>query len=116
MKTSKIAKSKLLSPRLIYTAMTILQEMGGELSAREVIEEVESRVQLDDWAKHRHERTGQIRWKTILSFMTLYSTKVGYLIKKRRMWYLTAEGEVALKLGESSFDLAVENGYRDWKL
>ena len=115
MRDSKPAKSKALSPKLIYAAMTFLKEKGGELSGHEVIEEVEKRVHLDKWAKEQY-KNGTIRWQVILSFMTLYATKVGFLIKNNGRWYLTLEGEQALKLGEKNFDQAVEDGYREWKL
>ena len=109
------AKSKALSPRLIYAAMTALDERGGEMSGREVVEEVERRVHLDDWAM-AHYKDGSVRWRVILSFMSLYATKVGFLIKEKGRWYLTTVGKQALDLGQEEFDRLVETGYREWKL
>jgi restriction system protein len=116
MSENQPAKSKALSPKLIYAAASILKENGGELPARAVMDEVEKRVQLDEWARERYEKTGTVRWQVILRFMTLYATKAGFLIKRKGRWYLTPEGENALKLGEKNFDQAVEDGYREWKL
>lgn len=109
------AKSKALSPRLIYTAMTALDERGGDLSGREVLEEVERRVYLDDWATTQY-KDGSIRWRVILNFMSLYATKVGFLIKEKGRWHLTPAGKQALNLGQEEFDRIVETGYREWKL
>src|SRR4051812_33385800 len=109
------AKSKALSPKLIYAAMTVLRERGGEMSGREVVEEVEKRVTLDDWATARY-KDGSIRWRVILSFMSLYATKAGFLIKEKGRWYLTAAGKQALESGQEEFDRIVETEYREWKL
>lgn len=109
------AKSKALSPKLIYAAMTALDERGGEMSGREVVKEVERRVYLDEWATEQY-KDGSIRWRVILNFMSLYATKVGFLIKEKGRWYLTRAGKHALDLGQEEFDRIVETGYREWKL
>src|ERR1700753_3136154 len=106
MSENKPAKSKELSPKLIYAAATILKERGGELPAREVMDEVEKRLPLDEWARERYEKTDMVRWQVIRRFMSLYATKAGFLVKKKGRWYLTPEGESALKLGERAFDEA----------
>lgn len=64
MSDNQLSKSRELASKVIFAALSILKEKGGELSGREVIDEVEKRVNLDDWAKERYEKTGYIRWQS----------------------------------------------------
>ena len=50
---------------------------------REVIDAVAKRVQLDDWAKERYEKTGYVRWESVLHFYSIDCVKAGYLVKKK---------------------------------
>ncbi|MBI1936797.1 MAG: restriction endonuclease [Ignavibacteriales bacterium] len=111
----KKGKSKQTAVKVIYAAMQILKEAGGELSGKEVIGRVEERVQLDDWEKGRYEKTGYIRWQSIMHFWTIDCMKAGYLRKKKGIWYLTYEGEKALKLGDAAFLNSATEKYREWK-
>ena len=73
------------------------------MRGKQVMEEVEKRVQLGEWEKHRYEKSGYIRWRSVLHFYTIDLIKAGFLVKKKGIWFLTPEGESALKLGESAF-------------
>jgi restriction system protein len=42
--------------------------------------------------------------------------KSGFLLKKRGVWFLTPEGENALKLGEEGLFKAADEAYRKWRL
>src|SRR5205085_5340421 len=116
MRDGKLSKSRALAAKVIYAALIILKEKGGELSGREVIDEVEKRVQLDEWARERYEKTGYIRWQSILHFFTIDCIKAGYLVKKKGVWFLTPEGEAALKLGEVELLKTATDKYREWKI
>jgi len=114
MKKDKLSKSRALAVKVIYAALTILKEKGGELPGRIVIDAVGKRVELDDWAKARYEKTGYIRWESILHFFSVDCVKAGWLVKKKGIWFLTPEGEAALKLGDVKLlDTATEK-YREW--
>jgi len=89
-----------LAARLIFAALEVLKENGGEMRGKHVLEEVEKRVQLGDWEKQRYEKTGYIRWRSVLHFYTIDLIKAGFLVKKKGIWFLTPEGESALKRGE----------------
>ena len=91
-----------LAARLIFAALKILKECGGEMRGKQVLEEVEKRVKLGEWEKHRYEKTGFIRWRSVPHFYTIDLIKAGFLVKKKGVWFLTPEGESALKLGESA--------------
>jgi len=54
---------------------------------------------LTDWEKEIFERTGYVRWESILHFSTVDCVKARFLRKNKGVWYLTEEGEKAMKLG-----------------
>ena len=104
-----------LGARLIYEALSVLKENGGEMKGRDVIRAVGERVELDDWAKERYEKSGYIRWQSVLHFFTIDCVKAGYLVKKSGIWYLTAEGEEALKLQPEKLMGSATAAYRKWR-
>lgn len=115
MAKDKLSPSRELAAKVIFAALQILKEKGGEAPGREVLSEVEKRVTLDDWAKATYEKSGYIRWQSILHFFSIDCIKAGYLVKKKGVWYLTPEGETALKLGEVGLLNAATAAYRNWK-
>jgi restriction system protein len=114
LRKDKLSKSRALAVKVIYAALTILKEKGGELPGRTVIDEVGKRVELDVWAKARYEKTGYIRWESILHFFSVDCVKAGWLVKKKGVWFLTPEGEAALKLGDVKLLEAATEKYREW--
>jgi len=64
-------KVRPLAARLIFAALKILKESGGEMRGKQVLEEVEKRVPMGEWEKHRYEKTGYIRWRSVLHFYTI---------------------------------------------
>lgn len=115
MAKDKLSRSRELAAKVIFAALQILNEKGGQSPGREVISEVEKRVALDDWAKATYEKSGYVRWQSILHFFSIDCIKAGYLVKKKGVWYLTPEGENALKLGEVGLLNAATAAYRNWK-
>ncbi|MEY3221532.1 MAG: hypothetical protein RLZZ203_388 [Cyanobacteriota bacterium] len=109
------SKSWQLAEKIIFAALQILKENEGQLQGKQVIEEVEKRVDLDDWAKARYEKSGYIRWKSVLHFYTIDCIKAGFLLKNKGIWYLTPEGEKALDLGESQLLKVATQAFKQWK-
>ena len=110
-----LSKSHELKAKLIFSAFEILKENGGELNGRDLMDAVESKVDLDDWARHVYEKTGNTRWKSILHFASIACVKAGYLVKKKGVWFLTSEGESALSKGEMGLYLSARDAFRAWK-
>jgi restriction system protein len=115
MAKDKLSRSRELASKVIFAALQILNEKGGQAPGREVLSEVEKRVTLDDWAKATYEKSGYIRWQSILHFFSIDCIKAGYLVKKKGVWYLTPEGENSLKLGEVALLNAATAAYREWR-
>ena len=110
-----LSRSHKLKAKLIYAAFEILKNNGGELNGRELIDKIEIEVDLDDWAKHRYEQTGNTRWRSILHFASIACVKAGFLVKKKGTWFLTPEGESALSMGEMGLYIAARDAFRAWK-
>lgn len=110
-----MSRSRTLGIKLIFTAMSILRDNGKEMPMHDLLQKIESSVELDDWAKAPYEKSGYVRWQSILQFHTISSIKAGYLVKKKGVWYITPEGIEALKLGPDGFMRSADSGYRVWK-
>ncbi len=115
MTSPKLSRSRELAAKVIFAALQILKEKGGESPGRAVLAEVGKRVPLDDWARATYEKSGYVRWQSILHFFSIDCIKAGYLIKKKGVWYLTPEGENALQLGDVGLLNAATAAYRKWR-
>ena len=111
----KLSPSRALAAKVIYAGLSILRDNGKELPMRDLMEKVEKKVELDKWAMERYEKTGYIRWESIFHFFSIDCVKAGYLIKKKGVWYLTPEGEEALKLGPEALLEKATMAYRKWR-
>jgi len=110
----KLSRSRQLAAKVLYAALRILKEKGGQAPGREVAADIEKTIELDDWAREIYKKSGYVRWQSILHFFTIDAIKAGYLIKKKGVWYITPEGEEALKLGERGLFEAASAAYRKW--
>lgn len=108
------SKSKIISEKTIFAAFNILKAEGGELRGKEVVDKIRTTVEFDEWEKHRYEKTGYIRWESILHFYTIDCMKAGFLRKNKGLWILTKEGEDAIKLGPEKLLETVSKIYREW--
>ncbi len=115
MKKEKLSRSRELAAKVIYASLQILKEKGGQAPGRDVVAEVEKRVPLDEWARATYEKSGYVRWQSILHFFSIDCIKAGFLVKKKGVWYLTPEGESALKLGDTGLLKTAVAAYRKWK-
>jgi len=91
---AEVSPPRQVAAQVVHAAFEILRQNGGEMRGRDVVQEVEQRVELDDWVKERYEASGYIRWKTFLHFFTGDCVKAGFLLKKSGTWRLTPVGSV----------------------
>lgn len=108
------SRSRTIGEKTIFAAFKILQEAGGELRGKEVIEKIRETVQFDDYEKHVYEKTGYVRWESILHFYTIDCMKAGFLRKNKGLWILTNEGAEAIKLGPENLLNSANKIYREW--
>lgn len=111
-----LAPSKALAAKVIFAGLSILRENGKELPMRDLMAMIEKKVPLDKWAMERYEKSGYVRWRSIFHFFSIDCVKAGYVIKKRGVWYLTPEGEEALKLGPEALLDKAQHAYRKWRV
>ena len=111
----KLAPSRALAAKVIHAALSILKDNGKEMPMRDLVAKVEKAVKLDDWARERYEKTGYVRWESILHFFSIDCVKAGYLVKKKGVWYLTPEGDEALKLGPEKLLDQAGAAYDKWR-
>lgn len=99
----------------IKAAMEALKDAGGSLPLREVKAEVAKRVQLTPHDLQPYEKTGYVRWESVLHFYSIDCVKAGFIKKAGGRWHLTPEGEQLLHLsGTEILDRAVR-AYREWR-
>ena len=107
--------SKARASVLIKAAMEALNEAGGSLPLRDVKKAVALKVTLDEHDLARYEKTGYIRWESVLHFYSIDAVKAGFIRKGGGRWHLTDEGQEALRLpAKELLDEAVRR-YRVWK-
>jgi len=112
----EISRSNSLGAKTMFAAMQALKDNGGSLSFARVAEEVMKRVTFDTWELATYEASGAVRWKTVMGFWSSGYVKAGYILKKRGLWYLTPEGEEAMKLGANGILEKVRIAYKEWQL
>ena len=108
------SKSQKLATRVIFETLKVLKENGGSLKGYEVINLLRDRLTFNEWESERYEKTGYIRWESILHFFTIDLIKAGFLQKNKGTWTLTPEGEEALKSSPEKLFDASRKAYRDW--
>lgn len=110
-----LSRSRALAAKVIFAALKALKDAGGELPGKEVISRVSQTVPLDLWDLEKYEKSGYVRWVSILHFYSIDCIKAGFLVKQKGIWFLTKEGEAALSLGERSLFDEATKAYREWK-
>lgn len=109
-----LSPSKAVAAKTVYEAFKILKAEGGQLSGKEVIDKIRQSLEFTDWEKGIYEKTGYVRWESILHFYTVDCAKAGFLRKAKGVWYLTKEGEEAMKKGPVGLLDSATSAYKIW--
>lgn len=110
----KPSRSKQIAQKTIYAAFKILKENDGQMRGKEVVDRIRERLDFDEYEMHRLEKTGYVRWESILHFFTVDCLKAGYLRKQKGIWFLTEEGEKAFEQGPEKLLETATKKYREW--
>lgn len=100
---------------LVKAAMEALNEAGGSLPLREVKKAVASKVTFDENDLARYEKTGYVRWESVLHFYSIDAVKAGFIRKAGGRWHITDEGREALRLPAQELLGEAMRRYRLWK-
>lgn len=100
---------------LIRAAMEALDQAGDGLPLRDVLQEVEKRVQLTEHDRATYEKSGYIRWQSVVQFYSIDFVKAGFIRKANGRWYLTPEGKATLsKSPDAALEMA-QKAYGEWR-
>lgn len=100
----------------LQTGLKAIDANGGQLPSRDVLKAIERREKFSDYEKQRFEKTGYIRWDSVVHFYSIALSKAGWIRKQNGVWYLTAEGKQALKSSPLQFVQDAKRLYRDWQI
>ncbi|MBO4802715.1 MAG: Mrr restriction system protein [Bacteroidaceae bacterium] len=95
--------------------MKEISRRGGSMPAKELYPFVEANVKLTEWELEPAGKNKYIRWTNSFQFYSINYAKAGLIIKQKGMWYLTPEGEAALKLTPEEVMEKGEVAYREWR-
>ena len=109
-----LSDTRKVGVKTIYAAMLILKKAGGDMRGNEVIKKIEENLNLNEWEKGSYEKTGYVRWISILRFYSIDCGKAGFLRRSKGIWSLTKDGEEAMKLGPIGFLKKASSEYRKW--
>lgn len=113
--TEQASKTRARAAVLLRAAMEALDESGGSLPLRDVKAAVARKVRLDAYDLYQYEKTGYVRWESILHFYSIDATKAGFIRKSDGKWHLTDEGRAALRLPGMQLLDEAQRRYRVWK-
>jgi restriction system protein len=92
-----------------------LRDAGGEAKSKDLLARAEGKLALSDYEKEIYQKTGYVRWQSIIHFYSIDCAKAGYIQKASGKWYLTPQGEAALRQPPGEFIRSAVEKYRAWK-
>lgn len=110
----KLAPSKRSAAKTLFATLNILRGEGGQLPGKQVVDKIRETVEMTEWEKQTYVKTGYIRWESILHFYTIDAIKAGFMRKNKGIWYLTEEGEKAIKYGPAKLLETASQLYKSW--
>ena len=99
----------------IKAALQALDASGGSLPLREIKREVAQRVELTDHDREVYEKTGYVRWESVLHFYSIDCVKAGFIRKHGGRWHLTPEGHQVMHLPPDQILEKAIRAYREWR-
>lgn len=97
---------------MMKAVLTELKELGAESRLKLLLERVEPKLDLTEYERETYEKSGYIRWQSIVHFYSIDCVKAGYIRKSGGRWFLTPQGEEALKEPPGDFIRSAIKKYR----
>jgi restriction system protein len=101
---------------IMKVVLTELKNVGGQARLKDLLSKAESKLELSNYEKEPYAKSGYIRWQAIVHFYSIDCVKAGYIQKSGGKWYLTTDGEEALKMPAGEFINSAVDKYRAWKI
>ena len=108
-------RTKATATKTLYAVMKEISRRGGSMPAKDLYPFVEANVKLTEWELEPAGKNKYIRWTNSFQFYSINYAKAGLIVKQKGMWYLTPEGESALKLSPEEVMEKGEVAYREWR-
>jgi len=111
----KIGQSRTSAAKSLFALMQYMKKNGGSVPFRDLKDIMPTIRDFTPWELEKAGKMQYIRWWAQIQFYSVDYCKAGYLVKKDGVWYLTPEGEEAMKMGEIRLLLSANDAYRKWK-
>ena len=115
MAKDKFSRTKSCATKTLYAVMKEMSRRGGSMPAKELYPFVNENVELTDWEKEPAGKMKYIRWTNSFQFYSIDYQKAGFIVKKNGNWYLTPEGESALKKTPEEVMNIANDAYHEWR-
>lgn len=115
MAKDKFSRTKACATKTLYAVMKEMSRRGGSMPAKELYPFVNENVELTDWENEPAGKMQYIRWTNSFQFYSIDYQKAGFIVKKSGNWYLTPEGEAALKKTPEEVMKIANDAYHAWK-
>ncbi len=116
MAKEQFSRTKACATKTLYAVMTEMSRRGGSMPAKELYPFVNENVKLTDWEREKAGKMQYIRWTNSFQFYSIDYQKAGFIIKKKGTWYITPEGEKALKKSPEEVMNIANAAYNEWRL
>jgi len=98
----------------MQTVLKIIIENDDSCPVRQIKEEMEKRLTFSQYEKEVYQKSGYIRWQSMMHFYSIGLVKAGWLRKYKGSWYITDEGKKKLELDPEEFIKEAEKRYLEW--
>ena len=115
MAKEEFSRTQACATKTLYAVMQEMSRRGGSIPAKEIYPWVDGNVELTDWEKEPAGKMKYIRWTNSFQFYSIDYQKAGFIVKKNGSWYITPEGEKALKKSPKEVMNIARAAYKEWK-
>ena len=115
MAKEQFSRTKACATKTLYAVMKEMVSRGGSIPAKEIYPWVNENVELTEWEKEPAGKMQYIRWTNSFQFYSIDYQKAGFIVKKNGTWYITPEGEKALKKSAEEVMTIANDAYHEWR-
>ncbi|AKM78300.1 MAG: Restriction endonuclease [Candidatus Wolfebacteria bacterium GW2011_GWE1_48_7] len=99
----------------LQTVFRIIEKNGGSLPLREILVEMPKSLIFNEYEAGHYEKTGYVRWRSMMYLYSIDCVKAGWLVKNKGTWSITEEGRKTLQFSPEEFIRIATQKYREWK-
>lgn len=115
MAKDQLSRTQACATKTLYAVMQEMARRGGSIPAKDIYPWVNQNVELTEWEKEPAGKMQYIRWTNSFQFYSIDYQKAGFIVKKNGSWYITPEGEKALKKTPIEVMNMARAAYIEWK-